>query len=53
MLILQPYDPSLITVEVIPTFTIVDEPIPLQPTERPVDWLDILIKCLRDEKIPS
>jgi hypothetical protein len=53
MVVLYPYNPDLITVEVIPTYTIVDEPIQQPMVEQPIDWLDLLIKCLRDEKIPS
>lgn len=51
MVVLFPYDPNLITVEVIPTFEIVDAPLaPVPPT---VDWVEVLRKYLDERKYYS
>lgn len=49
MLVLYPYNPNLITVEVIPTFEIVD--VPPRPTNR-VDfsWADLLRDYLSERR---
>lgn len=45
MLVLYPYNPNLITVEVIPTFEIVDTP---PPALAEVSWVDILREYLSE-----
>lgn len=48
MLVLYPYNPNLITVEVIPTFEIVDAP---PPAKQPiVSWVDMLREYLSEHR---
>ncbi len=49
MLVLYPYNPNLITVEVIPTFEIVDAPPPVKQPN--VSWVDMLREYLSDHNV--
>lgn len=49
MVVLFPYDPNLITVEVIPTFEIVD----VAPNQPRLKWADLLRKYLDEQKYRS